>query len=618
MNGTVRPTRLRRLLVAACFGLFACTARERFSPDTETDTEASSFDVSTDARGHLAIFDLSEGAPEQAPSGLFQLPQNRTYPGLVQQLKKLLDDDKAKGVFVRVSQQNYDWAQTQEIGRLLRAFKQKNKRVTCHAHSLTNSTAWLFLRGCERIWLSPAGEVTTVGIAAQMTYLKGALDKLKIQADFLHMGRFKSGGEPMTQQGPSEASRENLTATLHSIRNTWLTDAADARKQDALKQALEHGPYVPEAAKAKGIVDKVGFESEALVEAKQHAGVEHTEVVFGPGRKEADAGLAELVRLLAGTGEVDKNRPHIAVVPAVGGITMESSESIGSSGITATAMLKTLRRIKKSESVKAVVLRLDSPGGSPLASDLIWQEVMELKKKKPVIVSVGGMAASGGYYIACAADRIIAERTSIVGSIGVFGGKFVIGPALEELGITSYTFPASPEPGADTRAAYMSPLTPWDAETRGRVEEHMRNIYELFLKRVAEGRKQPVDKIRKNAEGAIFSGGQGKDRGLVDELGGLERALEIARTRADLPLDTVVVVEGLQESMIESFFSDGEPAAGDAEAGMEKVAALQARAEQQSLERLVPDELKSFITSLLPLAQGERSVVALPFTMVVR
>lgn len=612
MTGQRRTSRLPRLFVAACLALTACTARERFSPESDSDTE-STLETGGDGRSHVAVFDLSQGAPEEAPGGLFQLPLERTYPGLVRGLRKALDDDDAKGIFVRLSQQNYDWAQSQEIGRLLAEFKKKGKRVTCHGHSLTNSTAWLFLRGCERIWLSPAGEVTSVGIAAQMTYLKGALDKLKIQADFLHMGRYKSGGEPMTQEGPSEASRENLTATLHSIRNTWLNEAAEARKQPGLKQALEHGPYVPEAAKAKGLVDKVGFEADALDEAKKHAGATSTKVVFGPGRKETDAGLAEIVRLIAGTREVDKNRPHIAVVPAVGGITMESSESFGSSGITATAMLKTLRRLKKSKSVKAVVLRLDSPGGSPLASDLIWREVMDLKKKKPVIASVGGMAASGGYYIACAADRIIAERTSIVGSIGVFGGKFVIGPALEQLGVTSYTFPASPEPGAAERAAYMSPLTPWDAETRSRVEAHMRHIYDLFLARVAEGRRQPVDQVRKYAEGAIFSGGQGRDRGLVDELGGLGLALEVARKRAGLPEETAIVVEGLQDGLIESLFSDGEPAAGEAQA-----AALRRQATRQQFEELIPEELRSFITSLLPLTQGERSVVALPFTIAVR
>jgi protease-4 len=141
----------------------------------------------------------------------------------------------------------------------------------------------------------------------------------------------------------------------------------------------------------------------------------------------------------------------------------------------------------------------------------------------------------------------------------------------------------------------------------------MRSIYDLFLKRVANGRRMPLDKVAKNAEGAIFSGGQGKDRGLVDELGGLTRAIEVARTRASLPTDVAVVVEGLQESFIESMFSEGEPAASDVEA-----AVLQHQATAREWNRLVPDELKNFVTSLLPLAQGERGVVALPFTMVVR
>lgn len=604
------PSRwLRRALfaVSATCLLAACSARERFASGSEDSTTA---DLSA---GYVAVFDLSTGAPEQAPGGLFQLPPDRTYVSLVRELIRAQKDDDAKSVYVRLSQQNYDWAQSQELGRLLSELRHEKKFVTCHAHSLTNSTTWLLLKGCDKIWLSPAGEVTSVGIAAQMTYLKGALDKLKIHADFLHMGRFKSGGEPMTQEGPSDASRENLTNTLRSIRQVWLDDAAKARKGAGLKKALEHGPFVPTEAKKQGLVDAIGFESEAIADAKKQGDVEGTKVLFGPGRKQADSGIAELVRLLAGSSDDAATRDHIAIVPAVGGITMGGSQGLGSEGITATAMLKTLRRLKKSDSVKAVVLRLDSPGGSPLASDLIWHELMELKKNKPVIASVGGMAASGGYYIACAADKIVAEPTSIVGSIGVFGGKFVVGEALEQLGITSYTFPASPEPGAAARAAYMSPLTPWDEATRSRVEDSMRHIYRLFIQRVAKGRGMPESKVEKTAEGAIFSGLQGRDRGLVDELGGLARALDMARKRGKLPEDMPVVIEGLQESLIESLFSSGEPVAGDVEAR-----ALKRQAAVDRWNQWVPRELQAFVSSVLPLMQGEHSVTALPFVFVVR
>jgi protease-4 len=244
---------------------------------------------------------------------------------------------------------------------------------------------------------------------------------------------------------------------------------------------------------------------------------------------------------------------------------------------------------------------------------LIWHEMMRLREKKPVIASIGGMAASGGYYIACAADRIVAERTSIVGSIGVFGGKFVVGEALEELGVTSFAFPASEEPGAASRALFMSPLTPWDDATRAKVDTHMRHIYDLFLRRVATGRKLPLEHVSRNAEGAIFTARQGKERKLVDDLGGLALALDIARKRAKLDLDAPVVVEGLRESLIEALFVSEEPSAGEVEA-----AVLRARAERKAWQDLLPREMHPFIGSLMPLAQGEHTLAALPFVLVVR
>jgi protease-4 len=223
------------------------------------------------------------------------------------------------------------------------------------------------------------------------------------------------------------------------------------------------------------------------------------------------------------------------------------------------------------------------------------------------------MAASGGYYIVCAADRIVAERTSIVGSIGVFGGKFIVGDALEGLGVTSFTFPASDEPGAAARAAYMSPLTPWDDATRARVRVHMQHIYDLFLKRVAKGRKLPLDHVKKHAEGAIFTARQGKERKLVDEFGGLAKALDIARKRANLDPDTPVVVEGLKESLIESLFVSEEPSAGEVEAALAR-----AQAQQRAWQDLLPGEMHAFMGSLLPLAQGEHTLAALPFVFIVR
>ena len=347
------------------------------------------------------------------------------------------------------------------------------------------------------------------------------------QVDFLHVGRFKSGPEPLTHEGPSPEAREALQVCLGSIRDSWLELATDP----GARAALEAGPWSPLEAKARGLVNEVGYESDALAEAKKLAKAEAREVVFGPrsGANKGGLDICEIVRVIAGGGDGVGDKPHIAVVPAQGAITTDSGGPLASGGIPPAAMVKTLRKLAKNDAVKAVVIRIDSPGGSPLASDLIWHELMELRKKKPVIASVGGMAASGGYYIAAGAQRIIAEPGSIVGSIGVFGGKLVLGPALSEVGVNSFTFPANPAPGSGERAAYLSPLTPWDEPTRERGGRGGRN-FDLFIS-LGEGRKMPADKGWRLPR-PVWSATQGLERGLVDEIGGF---LTPARPLASWP-----------------------------------------------------------------------------------
>jgi len=553
--------------------------------------------------------DLTGGAPEAISGGLFRLPATRTYTGLVRSLERSLEEKTSAGIFLRLGSQNVDLAQAQELGAVLGEFAKKKIPVVCHADGLSNATAALFLKGCTRRWLSPAGEAETVGIAAQVVYLKGVLDKLKIQVDFLHVGKYKSGPEPLTNEGPSPEAREALEMTLASLRDGWLSLAPAATRD-----ALEQGPYSPEEAKTKGLVDALGYETEALADAKKLAQTDATQAVFGPKSGGGSSSqLADIVRMIAGADDGVGDRPHVAVVPAQGAISTEAGGPFESSGITSRAMVKTLRRLAKDDAVKAVVIRIDSPGGSPLASDLIWHELIELRKAKPVVASVGGMAASGGYYIACGAQRIFAEPSSIVGSIGVFGGKVVFGPALHELGMNSVTFPASRAPGAGERAAYLSPLIPWDDPTRERVRVLMQSIYDLFIQRVAAGRKMPEDKVRVSAEGRIWSGPQGLERGLVDEIGGLQQALAAARKLAGLAPNTPTTVEGAAEGLLDLLSLD-------AEADEARIAQAIARLEARRLLALdaLPAELRPFAAALGPLLAGETVVAALPFALTVR
>ncbi len=600
--------RKRVALAALVVVSIACTPRPR--------SYASADGTSTPSPGtgdpRILQIDLGAGAPEALSGGLFQLPASRTYTGLVRALEQGLDKDTTKGVFVSLSGATLDLAQAEEIGGMLARFAKKGVPVVCHAEGLSNATASLALRGCTRRWLGAAGEAETVGIAAQVVYLKGLFDRLKVEVDFLHVGRFKSGPEPLTNEGPSKEARESLESTLGSIREGWL--AVDAKVPPTALEALESGPFSPVEAKARGLVDAVGYESDALADAKKHAKVDALEVAFGP-KSGADHGLdfAEVVRVLSGANDGVGNRPHVAVVPAQGAISVASGGVFGASGITSNAFVKVLRKLQHDDAAKAVVLRIDSPGGSPLASDLIWHELMELRKKKPVVASVGGMAASGGYYIASGTQRIFAEHSSIVGSIGVFGGKVVLGPALEQIGVNNVTFPASTAPGAAERAAYLSPLIAWDEPTRGRVRALMQGIYDLFVARVAEGRKMPAERVRASAEGRIWSGPQGLERGLVDEIGGLEAAIRAARRLGGLPDKAPVAVVGPAEGLLDLLNLDE---GADESHIAAALADLRARP-SLSLEAL-PAELRPFAAALGPLLAGETVVAALPFALTLR
>lgn len=565
--------------------------------------------------GDILDFDLSSSLREAAGKGIFlPIPASRTYTGLVRELERASKNPKARGFTIRLGDASIDWSRAEELGLAFQRLREKTgKPVVCHAHSLDNRSTWFLARACTRIWVSPAGDVDTVGIGGQIVYLKGALDRFKIRADFLHMGKYKSAAEQLTQEGPSNEARESLTAVLSSMRDTWMEGFIAARTSKDMGALVEDGPWSPEDAKARGIIDGVGYEDDARRDAESLSHSKHTTIAFGK-KKSGDTGfgLMDLFRVIAG-GEDSTKRPHIAVVAAEGSIAMGAGGVLSDAGITAKAMERVIRKLTLDESVKAVVLRIDSPGGSALASDILWHDLMELKKKKPLVASVGDMAASGGYYLACAATKVVAERTSIVGSIGVLGGKIVVDEALSEFGVHAQTFPASSAPGAAVRVGYESPLVPWDDATREKVRRQMENVYELFLRRVAEGRGLPLEAVRAVAEGRIWSGVQGLKLHLVDELGGLGRSLDLARSLGKLDADIPVHVEGVAESLIESLLVTE----GADQATVEAAALRLAERRHAVLERIAAP-LQPFVSALAPLLEGELTVAALPFGIVVR
>jgi protease-4 len=608
---------MRRVLwSAAALAALACHGT---APSSKADGEAESPSSGDDGVGQILDFDLSTGLHESSSDGLvLPIPASRTYTGLVRELERAATNKSARGFLIRLGDASVDWSRAEELGKAFQRLREKTKKpVVCHAHGLDNRSAFFFSQACTRVWVSPAGDVDTVGIASQNVYLKSALDHLHIRADFLHMGRFKSAAETLTQDGPSDEARESLTAVLGSLRDTWLSGVSEGRAGKDMAPLLEDGPWGPEDAKNRGLIDAVGYEDDARKDAESRGHASQTALAFGR-RRSTGGGLAEVLRLVAG-GDSGTRRPHISVIVAEGSIAMGAGGLLSDSGISAKSMQRIIKKLTSDDSVKAVVLRIDSPGGSALASDLLWHDLMELRKKKPLIASVGDLAASGGYYLACAATKVVAPRTSIVGSIGVLGGKIVVDEALAQVGVHAETIPASTAPGAANRAGYESPLTPWDDATREKVRRSMESVYELFLSRVAEGRGVPVDAIRAVAEGRIWSGVQGLKLHLVDELGGLGRSLDLARQLAKLSPDVPVRVEGIQETLLENLLSDEDQSAASAPSRAALEAALLRVAERRHvvLDR-VAAPLRPYIASLAPLLEGESVVAALPYGFVVR
>jgi protease-4 len=615
------------LLAAAIAGACAAAACDgRSSSSTEASEPAASSASSsprapTSGSGVLAELDFTHGVPEEVSTPLFGSAPRRSHLDLARVLRSL-DASPSKGVFVRLGSATVGLAGSQEIGARLGALRKRGIPVVCHADGYESSTLLLAASGCSRIWVSPAGGVDSVGLAAQLLYARSLLDRLHVAVDFLQIGKYKGAEEPFTRDGPSPEARESLLGALRGMRTAWLDGITQGRGKPGLADIVEDGPFTPEDALAKGLIDAVGYVDEARDDAKKLAAVDQIATRFGnaEGSPAASRGLVGVLRSLGGSSS--SGAPHVVVVPAIGPISMGGTPSLpiggGSDGISERELGRVLVRLAKESSVKAVVIRIDSPGGSALASDLLWKRLMELREKKPLVFSVGNMAASGGYYMASTATKIVADPTSLIGSIGVVGGKLAVGKALEELGVHAETIPASPDPGRAARSSYMSPFTPWDGPTREKVRATMTSVYELFLRRVAEGRKTTIAKVAPFAEGRVFGGVEAKERGMIDELGGFEEALVLAQKLAGLPEDTPFEITSDGGGLLD-LLETGDASAngsGDSKAG--------GAARRVAQETLVPEwtgampAIGAFVGSMTPLLRGARALAALPFGVVIK
>ena len=449
--------------------------------------------------------------------------------GGVQTHALLAQDDKVAGLVLRAGDLDLDLARAQELREGLIAFRGEGAReLHCHAEGLGNMSYYL-LSACTTLALVPVGTLSLPGPAATPIHLKGLLDRAGVQAQMLHVGAFKGAAEPLTRDAPSPEMLETLGAIVEQSYAHMVRDIASSRgkSEDQVRGWIDTAMYDPQAAAVDGLIDRVDAWEPFLADVAGERGWTKQKLREAPW-SDPEA-LTRFLGLDLGLGAAAA-QPHVALVYAVGNIIDgKGGGALGARGEIASGQLvPVLDALAKDDSVKAVVLRVDSGGGSARASEQIWLAVERLKANKPVVVSMAGVAASGGYYISAGANQIFADADTLTGSIGVVGGKIVLGPALEQWGVKSYAV------SKGERALMWSPMQAWTEAEQAAVQANMEQTYEVFLGRVASGRGMERDAVHAIAQGRVWTGEAAKERGLVDELGGLEDALAHAYELAQL------------------------------------------------------------------------------------
>ena len=420
------------------------------------------------------------------------------------------------------------WALAQELRLGVAAFAASGKPTVAWAESFgqgaSDLPAYVLASAFTEVWLQPSGDLNLLGVAIETTFLRGALDRLGVQPELEGRYEYKNAVDRITRTELTPAHRESLERLSGSLLDRAVADVAEGRglAADVVRELVDTGPRTADEARRAGLVDRLGYRDEVYASVRDRVGEGATLLFADRWRPRRRPSLPSLP---------GHPRGHVALVEVQGGITTGPSRrgpmgrSVGSDTVTAD-----LRAVLADDAARAVVLHVDSPGGSSVASDTIWREVCRVREAgKPVVVAMGSAAASGGYYVACPADVIVALPSTLTGSIGVFGGKFVVAELLDKLGLATGVV----EQGA--RSRMYSSRRPFTAEERERVDVVLDAVYADFTRRVAEGRGLTRDAVERVARGRVWTGADAAGVGLVDELGGLRDAVRIARERADLP-----------------------------------------------------------------------------------
>jgi protease IV len=478
--------------------------------------------------------DLTDGIPEgPATDPLTAIASLRKVrlPDLIEGLRRARDDDRVRALVAKVGGHGIGLARIQEIREAVAAFRASGKPAVAWAESFGEFTGgnlpYYLATAFDRIYLQPSGTVGLTGVAVEHLFLRDALARIGVGFQSAKRYEYKTAADQLTEQGFTGPAREAAERLAVSVVEQLSAAIAERRGMSVplARALLDRGPFLAADAMAEGLVDALAYRDEVYADVRKQAGKDA--ILQYVGRYQRARVLTERARRLPATRD-----RFVAVIYATGPIKQGRSSRgpVGGGAMGSDTVSAALRSARADERVRAVLLRVNSPGGSAVASDTIWREVVRLRASgKPVVVSMSDVAASGGYYISMAADVIVAQPGTLTGSIGVIIGKPVFADALERAGI------ATDSVAEGAHATMFAPTHPFTDDEWDRINTWLDAVYRDFTEKVAKGRRMPVERVHELARGRVWTGADAAENGLVDQLGGMADAAEIARRRAGLP-----------------------------------------------------------------------------------
>jgi protease-4 len=492
-----------------------------------------------------------------------------TLRGLIESLRKAKRDTRIAAVLLRPSTLEQPlWGKVQELRDAITDFRQSGKPVIAYLE-YGGDREYYLASAANQVFLLPTSPLDLTGVASYEVFLRGALDKIGAYPDFLQIGPYKTAANQITQHGFTPEHREMLEGLNRDLYEQLVRGIADARRKsvDDVRALLDEGPFTPETAHRVGLVDGLAYFDQLddrIPDLKSADGDDRV----------VEGSLYQRVRP-RDVGIRPESR--VAVLHAAGIITSGRSayDPVNGPIVGSDTMIEQIQRIREDESIRAIVLRVDSPGGSSVASDVIWRELMitrDANPSRPLIVSMSDLAASGGYYISMPAHAIVAEPGTLTGSIGIFGGKIALGGTMDKIGVGRGTVKSG------RNADIYSPFSPFTPEQRDKVFDYMRVFYDDFVEKAAMSRRTSAGNIDAVAQGRVWTGQQARQHGLVDAIGGLDTAVSLAKQRAGIPADEDVELvlypprRSLYEALTDRFQSSSFNIWGQLAAGADRPA----------------------------------------------